>query len=1204
MRGGYDNRGGHGFNHKGDRDQPRRDRGGGNREPPVFGIVISMKEVFGFLQPLVPVPGEEHLYFNDKDVFGERLHEGDEVQFVLRHGPRGPVAAQVRRLEGGVKIKKAKVLGIVEKEADQYKFSPGLIGVSCFPHFSPDGAEVEVPEGTVSPPQAVPFMPVDVSKGSRRIMKGDEVEFDLYVIPEAPRQDQGQRQAGGPWKGYSRGHSIKLVRTRNDRLIAEQIKELESSGVAREQGVIDTIKNDFGFVRPADRQEQIFFRLEDVLDAKQHIPNEGDEVDFYVISETVKGRVSDRAVHLKYLPHGTVQFEETLDTEVRAVVIVEPLLQPREEPGLLQLCKPLTREGQPAIETVELWSRCLPEGLGFMKCGDELELDVTKYRPEKLIFARNVKVCSYRSLGRAYGAICDIKTTGGYGFIRSVQGDPDCYFRSSEVLGDDGTLIPEKRLRTGQRVSYEIVMESVRGGGSKLRAVRVQTCTDASFRPRKAILQKDVHGTIVREARKGDHHAVGSIELSEALLDPQIPCYEVFTSHQDLFCALQDFRDNKHWKEVTLGHMQPYQRYALHALLRHHFTGIAHATVEGKNGKKSKGSADSDVQVLSLTEDNLNTVTNSVATASAAANSLAGPNDNDSPTKGKGRKSPPADDDSSPQEVRIWKIEDPVEFAEWSKTNDVLLQGSSRWNSEGATSNIVSFQKSDLVDNLGMGGGARAGSDVSFDVCVDRVTGARVAANVKVSDVQAEGGEWPQLGCLEFFRADGDMHGGYIRCVPSDEKLMWNQLGRSTEDNATAEKGGREEWKLGSVVSFEIRVRGGVRYAAGVAVVPPESELAPQAEIELEGEVHGVVVETPQVKGGGAPGAGLSVYVVNTTNCPSMKNKIVDLAGAVQVVKQKALIHGAGTFSASDNASWEKKQLQDPGGDVEAEKKDKDQTQKKSAKAEKLKDESSTPQMNMYPPLPGAVLPIHDDANSPEGLAVGNFVQCRLVANWFCQRLPLYVSKITVVPSKTTVSSTTSTEVPTATTALANLVVTPEDTTPPGRVRGTIIRLKINSTLGFDVSEISLNDQYRKSGAGEDNLFYCDTRDLRGGENGSGRDKSGSAAHVGDVVEFVPVPELCVAACPVVVKGMSRIGQGAAVPTTTRRNVFNSQLQGGPTAGVKSITMAEGPQGDSIGFTPGWRGPVDVKDLPWGHLLGHLVTEEKAEVQATVEEVS
>ena len=777
--------------------QQRGRRGGhDNNIQLLYGLVINCREVFGFLQPFLPIPGEEHLYYNDKDVFGEKVQEGDEVQFTLRSGPRGYVAANVKLVDGGTKVKRSGVRGVVEKECDQYKYLPGLISVT-------DSSS----DSTTT--QSVPYMPGDINKSSRRLMKGDEVELDLYVIPD---------------KGYTRAHSVKLTRTRKDRLIAEQVKDLESRGVAREQGVIETIKNDFGFIRPMNQPEQMFFRLEDVLDSSEHLPNEGDEVDFFVIQENMKGSMYDRAVHVKYLPHGTVQFEETLGVSLRAVVSVEPRVHPREEPGQLHLFETVSdpdssAESPTQIETVELWSRCLPDGLTQMKCGDELVIDVTKYKPEKLIFARNVKISEYRALGRVHGVVCDIKHAGGYGFIQSSQGIPDSYFRLSDVLNHEtGCLCSENDVKVGMKVSYDTTKETSRGGQSKLRAIRVQECPDDKFFPRKAVLQKNVNGTVVREARKGDRDGVGMIKLVEELADVRgVACHEVFVSHQDLFCALQDFRDNKYLREVTIGNCSPYQRYALHALLRHHFTGIAHETLDSaKSNLKSTSDGDGDVQILSLTEGNLNAVTNSVATASAAVtNSLR--IDDYSPTKGKNKKSG-GDDEKNRPEVRIWKIDDSKEFEDWLNANNDKYESYDQGSQDETDKTAVYFQKADLVDSLRGGIGVRNGSDVIFDVCIDRVTGKRVAANVRLSDLEVEGGEWPQVGILEYYRtANSNEHGGYIRCVPSNEKLMWNQLMGDQEEGQ--EESDDKNWITGRAVCFEIRLRGGVRYAAGVTLL-------------------------------------------------------------------------------------------------------------------------------------------------------------------------------------------------------------------------------------------------------------------------------------------------------------------------------------------------------------------------------------------------
>jgi hypothetical protein len=50
-------------------------------------------------------------------------------------------------------------------------------------------------------------------------------------------------------------------------LIYLQITRMLSVGAVREQGVIDTIRNgEFGFVKPVDRSEVIYFKVDDVID--------------------------------------------------------------------------------------------------------------------------------------------------------------------------------------------------------------------------------------------------------------------------------------------------------------------------------------------------------------------------------------------------------------------------------------------------------------------------------------------------------------------------------------------------------------------------------------------------------------------------------------------------------------------------------------------------------------------------------------------------------------------------------------------------------------------------------------------------------------------------------------------------------------------------------------------------------------------------
>ena len=203
--------------------------------------------------------------------------------------------------------------------------------------------------------------------------------------------------------------------------------------------------------------------------------------------------MSNRAVHVSYLPHGTVSFEDTLAEGVLGCVVALPRSSSRgEEPGSIRLHAPVRRatsstsssneekgvEGSGVVECVELWARCLSDGMsGLLRVGDDLRLDVTNYRPEKLIFARNVTIERFFSIGRCYGSVCDVKESRGFGFIRSSMGDADAYFRIGEVVGADGLALKESRVVTGLHVSYDVVVEEVGGvAGSCVRDSRQYSC--------------------------------------------------------------------------------------------------------------------------------------------------------------------------------------------------------------------------------------------------------------------------------------------------------------------------------------------------------------------------------------------------------------------------------------------------------------------------------------------------------------------------------------------------------------------------------------------------------------------------------------------------------------------------------------------------------------------------------------------------------
>lgn len=173
------------------------------------------------------------------------IAEKDEVEFVVRNGQRGLAATNVRIVDNSkVQKMEERQRGIVTWESDPYKTTPGTIALGS----EAEGASSLKRTG----PNCASFLHPDVDKGSRRVMKGDEVEFDLYTIPSG---------------GYSRARNVTVLRTKRDRLVSDQIKMFAEAGVAMEQGVIDSIKGrEFGFIKGCDRADHLFFRLDDLVD--------------------------------------------------------------------------------------------------------------------------------------------------------------------------------------------------------------------------------------------------------------------------------------------------------------------------------------------------------------------------------------------------------------------------------------------------------------------------------------------------------------------------------------------------------------------------------------------------------------------------------------------------------------------------------------------------------------------------------------------------------------------------------------------------------------------------------------------------------------------------------------------------------------------------------------------------------------------------
>ena len=439
-------------------------------------------------------------------------------------------------------------------------------------------------------------------------------------------------------------------------------------------------------------------------------------MEYYVVRESSKGKLHDRALHIKVLPPGSVQLESTLTTAVQGIVVDEPTASSQEHPGVLRLLSPIPVEGR-VLETIELWPRCCPEGL-VLRTGDLLVVDVTHYRPENLYFARNVHLKSFRKIGREFGKILRLKDQG-FGFLHSSVRAADIYFRTNEVVGADGLLVKENDLEQDVQVSYDVITEPGKSGGGaqkfSLRAIRLHIDdADDESNQRTILKQSSLLGVVTREAKKDVRGLLRSLsDLSN--LSPSNDDLQ-----HDLIEALDEFVAHSFIKEVKIVMLAPAQRHLYYSVLESRFPGLAYEKIEGS--------------------------------------SIGG--------------------ESKAKTIRIWKL-NPAEYAVWQasvKPKDDVTQavlpakkGDSHQSEDPASASSISFLKSDTDTKCGP---ILKDLEVTFDLYIDRRTCRLVARHVALTDRPAVDMAGLCMGVMDISRPG--KKSGSIRCLGTDERIFWN----------------------------------------------------------------------------------------------------------------------------------------------------------------------------------------------------------------------------------------------------------------------------------------------------------------------------------------------------------------------------------------------------------------------------------------------
>ncbi|EED90300.1 hypothetical protein THAPSDRAFT_263580, partial [Thalassiosira pseudonana CCMP1335] len=285
---------------------------------------------------------------------------------------------------------------------DEVEFRVGAAESHGKPPRAVNGVLRLAPEEPQKEDLEILFTPADYNPNSgsggssNRLGKGDVVEFTLVT----------ERRTG---KKYAR--NIQLIQSERERLRK-----------------VVSVRGDFGFLRSANRVEEVYFHVSNILEGETML-EEGTEVEFYVVNEGSQSSGSDN----RLLPEGTVKFEHVLAEGVAGVVLDCPIEQ-RVDPFGTGGGRSEKKSGKAAIVgTIRLQEPITDEHNGE---------EVTEYQQRALKWhlsdqtARQTTSQPLNSpFASAEGVIRSIRDN--YGFIHCAERNVDAYFAMYEVFPNE-----------------------------------------------------------------------------------------------------------------------------------------------------------------------------------------------------------------------------------------------------------------------------------------------------------------------------------------------------------------------------------------------------------------------------------------------------------------------------------------------------------------------------------------------------------------------------------------------------------------------------------------------------------------------------------------------------------------------------------------------------------------------------------------------
>ncbi|KAF1773696.1 Nucleic acid-binding, OB-fold [Phytophthora cactorum] len=250
------------------------------------------------------------------------IHEGVEVSFFVyedheddsgRSRPR-LTALRVQKLPPGTvsfeELLRSDVEGFVSKLPKEPRNGPEVIGsiavASAEPIPADEGEETQ--ETTASESEG---KPLKKKKGKDGKAKKQKVAFRL-----CDAEDMGYIPHIDDKVAFD-----EVLDKRTGKVKAVKVRVVQLNPKNRETGVINAMKEDFGFIKCAERSGDAYFRFSDVMGASRSF-NNGTEVAFDVLVDNKSDHI--RATRLQILPRGTIKWEDVAAEGLEGKIVALP----------------------------------------------------------------------------------------------------------------------------------------------------------------------------------------------------------------------------------------------------------------------------------------------------------------------------------------------------------------------------------------------------------------------------------------------------------------------------------------------------------------------------------------------------------------------------------------------------------------------------------------------------------------------------------------------------------------------------------------------------------------------------------------------------------------------------------------------------------------------------------------------------------------